>query len=146
MALTQRQEAVYVNLVDVWRATHTFSATGERLEGAYQRVATNVRCRLKYTQNDSDPSKAGRWKRRTALTEDSTKFDVAEDVRDTDILVDRSFLASGAASPNQLAAGIVQGEPKRKPTFGQRQTNDLKVQVMTRPWKTLPDEIKAAYV
>lgn len=127
MALTWYQDKLYQNTCSIFRLTREISpSTGQWSDGDIELVAADVRCHYDYTQNDDDPQPGlGRVKRRSALTEDSIHFDVAEDVRSQDWTFD--------TTPGSPTAGTVhrlESAPRRLPSLGGRTPNAAVFQAM----------------
>lgn len=132
--LTARQEARYSNRILVVRAAAAVDPeTKERSDDSFAQVAQPPPCGLapvpaayQYTQNDSDPSGIGRLKRRTALTEDQLKVPSGVDLQDGDWVIDVT-----PDSDNYGECSKVQGQPRKRPTLGNRQTNEQAFQLMS---------------
>lgn len=81
MALTARQERLYVYTVDIWRQT-----TGDVDFAPYEKVGTAVACYFESTPEADLVSAVGRNKQVNILTMDLFHFDIAETIEDTDYL------------------------------------------------------------
>ena len=127
--LSERQEIVYVHLFHVCRPVFA-SSGGKTSVSGHVRVASSVRGIYRYTQNDDDPSGAGRVKRRTQLTEDKLECEVTVDIQSGDYLVDVTLMSDGSHSVNYGAVHRVQGAPRRVPDQGERALNYLTDQLM----------------
>jgi hypothetical protein len=139
--LNSRQELAYQSLIRIFRRPKTVSATtGKVTFGAWYLVADNVPALLRYTQNDSDRSGIGRIKRRSALTEDRTKVPISVDLHDQDMTVD----VTTPGAPNYGNVGRVQGEPRKRPTKGVIELDELVVQVMSVPANAVPAGVGTA--
>jgi hypothetical protein len=119
MALNRRQSRVMVHRCNIYRATRSKSATtGEVTETGWRLVAEDVPCRYVYTQNDDDPQRIGRLKRRTALTEDQLHVPLGTDLRSQDYVRD---VTSG--SENEGTVHRVMGAPRKLTGFERRTVN-----------------------
>ena len=132
-ALVHRQLRLYRHLCKVYRASRSATAsTGLVSDDTWAVVSglSSVPCHFRYTQNDSDQMGLGRLKRRSLLTEDHLKvaFDVA--IRDQDLIVDVTPAdENGIANPNYGTVYRAMGQPRVRPTFGGRKTNERTFQI-----------------
>jgi hypothetical protein len=123
MALTFRQTRAYNFTVSIIRPERTIT-DGIPSDDSYSLVASGVKCHLRITQNDSDAAPVGRLKRRSALTEDETHFEISVDVKDGDLIYDAT-----PASRTAGQWGKVQGQPKLTIGSAFRRTNKQSVKV-----------------
>ena len=88
-----RQKRNYKYLVDVWRMSVAVTA-GVPGSQVFALFASAVPCQLEYTDNVSDPNGAGsRQKRRSEFTMDILHTPLRADIRDGDVVVNKTRLA-----------------------------------------------------
>jgi hypothetical protein len=136
--LNERQEIVYVHSFHVFREEFTSGGTGKTSRTGWNRIATAAPGLYGYTQNDDDPSGAGRAKRRTQLTEDHLECEVTTDLKSGDMVVDVSLMIDGSHSLNYGTVHHVQGQPRKYPDQGEMELNYLTVQLMSVEANEIP--------
>ena len=101
--------------------------TKKRGEPSWTLVASGVPYFLATTQNDDDPTGAGRMKRRTALTEDDSVFHISADVRSGDLIKDTTADANGGT------VSRVMGDPRKVPGTAWRPVESQFVKLFEEP-------------
>ena len=122
--LVPRQQRAYSHRFNIYRASRSISSLGAPADDTWTLVAAGVPARRVLTQNDNDPTGAGRVKRRSALTEDGIHFPDGVDIKAGDLIKDVTF------DTNNGMVERVMGPPRRlpNPTSGPRRPNKLIVQ------------------
>lgn len=125
--LTDIQEQVYGHRFSCYRQSGG-AVDGDKKEadGEWALIFADEPCLFTYTQNDSDAAIVARFKRRSALTEDTLTCWIGLDVRDGDMLLD---VTPGSA--NAAAWSRVQGQPRKIPSYDVFELNYLRVKLMT---------------
>lgn len=82
MALTPRQEALYIYTVDIWRQDETVDADFQ----PYVLASSGVKCYFESTPEADLVSPVGRNKQVNILTMDLYHFELAEVIKDTDYI------------------------------------------------------------
>jgi hypothetical protein len=123
--LVPRQRIAYTSRVNVYRAVQPVDpATKERVDvESWALVYQNVPCLYGYTQNDSDPTGAGRVKRRSMFTEDMLCVPVRALIQPGDLVKDVTPDSTDNRGENAGTIHRVMGQPRALPNAGSRRSN-----------------------
>ena len=136
--LSERQEALYTHLADLWRPVYGLAADGAWAAVSYTRAFAAAPCYRKTMDSFSDPGAAGRNEGDNMFTTDLWHFGERHEIDEGWIIRDVSVSDDGARVETYGICWVTRGQPVRISSQGGRDSGHTHIRTSQLPSNAVP--------